>query len=80
MIVTNQIPGPTILGKWHLMEKSNHYHHQIPVHKRILVVDDNSDIAFTLKIGLEDSDQNMQVHSFDNPITALLVRPITHRR
>jgi PleD family two-component response regulator len=43
-----------------------------PVHKRILVVDDNSDIAFTLKIGLEDSDQNMQVHSFDNPITALL--------
>jgi DNA-binding response OmpR family regulator len=43
-----------------------------PVHKRILVVDDNSDIAFTLKIGLEDSDMNMQVHSFDNPITALL--------
>jgi DNA-binding response OmpR family regulator len=43
-----------------------------PIHKRILVVDDNSDIAFTLKIGLEDSDMNMQVHSFDNPITALL--------
>lgn len=43
-----------------------------PVHKRILVVDDNSDIAFTLRIGLEDSDPTMQVHSFDNPVTALL--------
>jgi PleD family two-component response regulator len=42
------------------------------VHKRILVVDDNSDIAFTLRIGLEDSDPTMQVHSFDNPVTALL--------
>jgi DNA-binding response OmpR family regulator len=42
------------------------------VHKRILVVDDNSDIAFTLRIGLEDSDPTMQVHSFDNPLTALL--------
>ena len=42
-----------------------------PVHKRILVVDDNSDIAFTLKIGLEDSDQNMQVHSFDNRVVGI---------
>lgn len=42
------------------------------VHKRILVVDDNSDIAFTLRIGLEDSDPTLQVHSFDNPVTALL--------
>lgn len=42
------------------------------VHKRILVVDDNSDIAFTLRIGLEDNDPTMQVHSFDNPVTALL--------
>jgi DNA-binding response OmpR family regulator len=44
----------------------------MPVHKRILVVDDNSDIAFTLRIGLEDSDPTMQVHCFDNPVTALL--------
>jgi len=43
-----------------------------PLHKRILVVDDNSDIAFTLRIGLEDSDPTMTVHSFDNPVTALL--------
>ncbi len=40
-------------------------------HKRILVVDDNSDIMLTLQIGLE-SDPTMQVHGFDNPVTALL--------
>ena len=43
-----------------------------PLHKRILVVDDNSDIALTLRIGLEESDPTMQVHNFDNPVTALL--------
>jgi DNA-binding response OmpR family regulator len=40
-------------------------------HRRILVVDDNSDIVFTLRIELE-SDPIMQVYSYDNPITALL--------
>jgi FixJ family two-component response regulator len=35
------------------------------------VVDDNSDIVFTLRIGLE-SDPTMQVYSYDNPVTALL--------
>ena len=40
-------------------------------HKRILVVDDNSDIVFTLRIGLE-SDPTMQVYSYDNSVTALL--------
>jgi DNA-binding response OmpR family regulator len=35
------------------------------------VVDDNSDIVFTLRIGLE-SDPTMQVYSYDNPATALL--------
>jgi DNA-binding NtrC family response regulator len=40
-------------------------------HKRILVVDDNSDIVFTLRIGLE-SDPIMHVHGYDNPVTALL--------
>ena len=43
-----------------------------PLHKMILVVDDDSDIAFTLRMGLEESDPTMQVHSFDNPVTALL--------
>jgi DNA-binding response OmpR family regulator len=51
------------------------------VHKRILVVDDNSDIAFTLRIGLEDSDPTLQVHGFDNPVTALLMDgfQLTHK-
>jgi DNA-binding response OmpR family regulator len=40
-------------------------------HKRILVVDDNSDIAFTLRIGLENGDAAMQVYSYDNPVKAL---------
>ena len=40
--------------------------------KRILIVDDNTDIAFTLRIGVEDSDSSMQVYSYDNPINALL--------
>jgi FixJ family two-component response regulator len=35
------------------------------------VVDDNSDIVFPLRIGLE-SDSAMQVYSYDNPVTALL--------
>ena len=35
------------------------------------MVDDNSDIVFTLRIGLE-SDPAMQVYSYDNPVTALL--------
>ena len=40
-------------------------------HKRILVVDDNPDIVFTLRVGLE-SDPTMQVFGFDNPVTALV--------
>ena len=40
-------------------------------HKRILVVDDNPDIVFTLGVGLE-SDPTVQVFGFDNPVTALV--------
>jgi DNA-binding response OmpR family regulator len=40
-------------------------------YKKILIVDDNSDIAFTLCLELE-SDPIMQVYSYDNPVTALL--------
>ena len=36
------------------------------------MVDDNPDVAFTLRIGLENSDATMRVYSFDNPVTALL--------
>lgn len=39
--------------------------------KRILVVDDNSDIALTLRLGLENNDSTMQVYCYDNPIGAL---------
>ena len=39
--------------------------------KRILVIDDNPDIVFTLRVGLE-SDPIMQVFGFDNPVTALV--------
>ena len=40
-------------------------------HKRILVVDDNSDIVFTLRVGLE-MDSTIQVFGYDNPVTALV--------
>jgi len=40
-------------------------------HKRILVVDDNSDICLTLRIGLENGDATMQVYGYDNPVKAL---------
>jgi DNA-binding response OmpR family regulator len=40
-------------------------------HKRILIIDDNPDIVFTLRIGLE-SDPTMQVFGYDNPVTALV--------
>ena len=39
--------------------------------KRILVIDDNPDIVFTLRVGLE-SDPTMHVFGFDNPVTALV--------
>ena len=45
--------------------------HASQQHKRILVVDDNSDIVFTLRIGLE-SDPTIHVYCYDNPVTALL--------
>ena len=39
--------------------------------KRILVVDDNSDIALAVRMGLETNDATMQVDSYDNPVSAL---------
>lgn len=41
-------------------------------HKRILIVDDNSDIVFTLRFGLEENDKTIFVYSNDNPVNALL--------
>lgn len=40
--------------------------------KRILIVNDTPDIAFTLRIELENSGTPFQVDSYDNPVTALL--------
>lgn len=39
--------------------------------KRILVVDDNSDIAFALRMALETNDATMHIDSYDNPVSAL---------
>jgi DNA-binding NtrC family response regulator len=54
-----------------IKSSSSLFSHGPQLHKRVLVVDDNSDIVFTLRIGLE-SDPTMQVYSYDNPVTALL--------
>jgi DNA-binding response OmpR family regulator len=45
--------------------------HDPQQYKRILVIDDNPDILFTLRVGLQ-SDPTMQVYGYDNPVTALL--------
>ena len=39
--------------------------------KKVLIVDDNPDIVFTLRIGLE-GDPTIHVDCFDNPVTALV--------
>lgn len=41
-------------------------------HKRILLVDDNPDVTFTLRMGLEEGDSNMQVDTYNNPVNALV--------
>ena len=56
----------------HKVSSSSSLSHNAQRHKRILVVDDNPDVAFTLRIGLENSDPTMKVYSFDSPVTALL--------
>jgi CheY-like chemotaxis protein len=40
-------------------------------HKTILIVDDEPDIAYTLKLALENNDQRYKVHTYNNPITLL---------
>ena len=58
--------------------KQDHIESSLPLvsserqqHKRILVVDDNPDIVFTLRVGLE-SDPTIQVFGYDSPVTALV--------
>ena len=40
--------------------------------KRILMIDDNSDVALSLRLGLETGDKTLQVFSYDNPVKALI--------
>jgi PleD family two-component response regulator len=40
--------------------------------RRIMVIDDNSDISLTLKTGLEINDKTLRVDCYDNPVTALM--------
>ena len=52
-------------------EKIKSLRSNAPLHKRILVVDDNSDISLTLRIGLEER-SNYASSQLNNPVTALL--------
>ncbi|MGH9985802.1 MAG: response regulator transcription factor [Nitrososphaeraceae archaeon] len=40
--------------------------------KRILIVDDDPDVAYSIGIGLEYDDSSIIAHSFSNPLDALL--------
>jgi DNA-binding response OmpR family regulator len=40
--------------------------------KRILIVDDNSDITNTFKVGLENASKGIAVHTHNDPRKALL--------
>jgi DNA-binding response OmpR family regulator len=42
-----------------------------PQNKRIMIVDDNSDVVFTLRTGLQNSGETIKVDGFDNPVNAL---------
>lgn len=55
----------------HVKPSSSTLSYEPQQQKRILVVDDNPDIVFTLRVGLE-SDPTMQVYGYDNPVTALV--------
>lgn len=56
--------------------KSDYVEPSIPseptLKRRIMVIDDNSDIGLTLRMGLEINDKTIQVDCYDNPVTALM--------
>ena len=56
--------------------KSDYVRPSIPTEpilkRRIMVIDDNSDIGLTLRMGLEINDKAIQVDCYDNPVTALM--------
>ena len=66
-VATNQLSSSTSSSTSSPFLSSLNQHQ----YKRILIVDDDSDIALTLRIGLENNDATMQVYSYDNPVNAL---------
>lgn len=59
-----------------ILEKQNQNElHRISLeeqhYKTILIVDDEPDIAFTLKLALENNNERYRVHTYNNPITVL---------
>ena len=66
---------PCAIGSGQKQSKSDYIESSISsessLKRRIMVVDDDSDIALTLRMGLEISDKTMQVACYDNPVTAL---------
>ena len=42
-----------------------------PSLKRILIVDDDPDITLTFKSALENEDDKLEVHTFNDPLSAL---------
>jgi CheY-like chemotaxis protein len=42
-----------------------------PSLKRILIVDDDPDITLTFKIALENKDDKLEVHTFNDPLSVL---------
>ena len=42
-----------------------------PSLKRILIVDDDPDITLTFKIALENEDDKLEVHTFNDPLSVL---------
>ena len=73
-IIQSQGMGLSIVesqSQTHIKSTSTSLSSQSQKQKKILVIDDNPDIVFTLRVGLE-SDPTMRVFGFDNPVTALV--------
>jgi DNA-binding response OmpR family regulator len=53
------------------MEKIPSFSSESRLNKRIMIIDDNSDIGLTMRTGLEINDETIQVDCYDNPVRAL---------
>ena len=53
------------------IEKIPAFSSESRLNKRIMIIDDNSDIGLTMRMGLEINDETIQVDCYDNPVTAL---------